>query len=100
MSLEIKTYKVKDFIRLNESGAIDFARSMEIIHNLAMAASFYSGHNILVDMRDTTLVGETDTPVYLLRVSGYEFRVKAFRSGPFNSQRATISDYWPLVTDH
>ena len=79
MSLEIKTYKVKDFIRLNESGAIDFARSMEIIHNLAMAASFYSGHNILVDMRDTTLVGETDMSTILrlaLEMARYESTLK------------------------
>jgi hypothetical protein len=79
MSLEIKIYKVKDFIRLNESGAIDFARSMEIIHNLAMAASFYSGHNILVDMRDTTLVGETDMSTILrlaLEMARYESTLK------------------------
>ena len=79
MPLEIKIYKVKDFIRLNESGAIDFARSMEIIHNLAMAASFYSGHNILVDMRDTTLVGETNMSTILrlaLEMARYESTLK------------------------
>ena len=65
MSVEIKIYKVKDFIRLNESGEIDFARSMQIIHNLAMAASIYRGHNILVDLRETTIVGETDMATIL-----------------------------------
>ena len=65
MSIEIKVYKVKDFIRLNESGEIDFARSMQIIHNLVMAASIYRGHNILVDLRETTIVGETDMTTIL-----------------------------------
>ena len=47
MSSDIKIYKVKDFIRRNESGEIDFDRSMQIIRDLAVAASFYAGHNIL-----------------------------------------------------
>ena len=60
MSSDIKVYKVNDFIRLNESGEIDFDRSIKIIHNLAGAAAFFAGHNILVDLRETTLVGESD----------------------------------------
>jgi hypothetical protein len=65
MSLEIKIYKVKDFIRLNESGELDVDQSVQIIHNLAMAASIYRGHNILVDLRETTIVGETDMSTIL-----------------------------------
>jgi hypothetical protein len=60
MSSEIKIYKVKDFIRRNESGDIDFDRSMQIIHDLAITASFYVGHNVLVDLRETTIVGESN----------------------------------------
>lgn len=60
MSTDIKIYKVKDFIRLNESGEIDFDRSMQIIRDLAGAATFFANHNILVDMRETTLVGESN----------------------------------------
>ena len=50
----VKIYKVKDFIRKTEAGKIDFGRSMELIHELAAAASFHDNHNILVDMRETT----------------------------------------------
>ena len=60
MASDIKIYKVKDFVRLNESGEIDFDRSMQIIRDLAVAASFYAGHNILVDLRETTIHGESD----------------------------------------
>ena len=58
MASDIKIYKVKDFVRLNESGEIDFDRSMQIIRDLAVAASFYEGHNILVDLRETTIHGQ------------------------------------------
>jgi len=60
MPLEVKVYKVKDFIRLNESGELNFERAMQIIQELAVAASIYKDHNILVDLRETTLVGERD----------------------------------------
>ena len=60
MPSDIKIYKIKDFIRLNESGEIDFDRSMQIIRELAVTASFYAGHNILVDLRETTIVGESN----------------------------------------
>ena len=65
MSSEIKIYKVNDFIRQNESGEIDFDRSMQMIHDLAVAASFYAGHNILVDLRETTIIGESNIGVIL-----------------------------------
>ena len=65
MASDIKVYKVKDFIRLNESGEIDFDRSMQIIHDLAVAASFYVGHNMLVDLRETKVVGESNIGVVL-----------------------------------
>ncbi len=55
MASDIKIYKVKDFVRLNESGEIDLDRSIQIIHDLAVAASFHAGHNILVDLRETTV---------------------------------------------
>ena len=65
MSSDIKVYKVKDFLRLNESGQIDFDRSTQMIHDLAVAASFYAGHNILVDLRETKLVGESSIGMVL-----------------------------------
>jgi hypothetical protein len=60
MSTEIKIYKVKDFVRLNNTGEIDYDRSMQMIHDLCGAATFFSNHNILVDMRETTLTGESN----------------------------------------
>jgi hypothetical protein len=67
MSSEIKVYKIKDFIRQNEKGDIDLDRSMQIVRELAAAASLHPGHNILIDMRDTTIVGDGDM--------GYVFQV-------------------------
>ena len=55
MENKIKVYKINDFIRKTVSGDIDFDKSIEIVHELAYESNFYSGHNILVDMRDTTL---------------------------------------------
>ncbi|HEY3276144.1 MAG TPA: hypothetical protein VGJ94_05955 [Syntrophorhabdaceae bacterium] len=58
MSDTVKIYKVKDFIRKTEAGNIDFDRSLKIIHELAAAASFHENHNILIDMRETTIDNE------------------------------------------
>ena len=65
MPSDIKIYKIKDFVRFNESGDIDFERSMQIVHELAVAASFYAGNNILIDLRETTLVMETNIGMIL-----------------------------------
>jgi hypothetical protein len=51
----IKIYKVKDFIRKTESGNIDLERSKKIVRELAMAAKTYTNHNILIDLRETTV---------------------------------------------
>jgi hypothetical protein len=59
MQSEIKYYKINDFIRKNASGEIDFERSIQIVRELAAAASFRPDHNILVDLRETTLSFES-----------------------------------------
>jgi hypothetical protein len=59
VSADVKIYQVKDFIRKNEAGEIDIHRSREIIHELAAAASFHANHNILIDMRETTIARES-----------------------------------------
>ena len=51
----IKIYKVNDFIRKTETGNIDLERSKKIVRELAMAAGLHSDHNILVDLRETTV---------------------------------------------
>ena len=56
MPSNIKIYKINDFIRLNESGNMDLDRTIEIVKEVAAAASFHSDHNILIDLRETTLL--------------------------------------------
>ncbi len=51
----IKAYKVKDFIRTTQTGNIDIKRSKEIVRDLANAAGSHADHNILIDMRETTV---------------------------------------------
>lgn len=51
----IKIYNVKDFIRKTESGNIDLKRSKKIVRELAIAAESHTEHNILIDLRETTV---------------------------------------------
>jgi hypothetical protein len=51
----IKIYKINDFIRKTETGNIDLERSKKIVRELAMAAELHANHNILVDLRETTV---------------------------------------------
>ena len=40
---------------MSESGEIDFDKSMHMVRELAASSSFYSDHNILLDLRKTTI---------------------------------------------
>ena len=51
----IKAYKVKDFIRTTQTGNIDTKRSKEIVRELVKVAGSHSDHNILIDLRETTV---------------------------------------------
>jgi hypothetical protein len=53
MTSEIKVYKIKDFIRLSESGEIDLDKSIEMVRKLAAVTTFNLDHNILLDLRKT-----------------------------------------------
>jgi hypothetical protein len=53
MASEIKIYKIKDFVRLSESGEIDLDRSVEMVRKLAAVTTFNLDHNILIDLRKT-----------------------------------------------
>jgi hypothetical protein len=55
MSSKIKIYKLNDFIRKNEIGEINFDKSIQIIREVSTTAAFYPNHNILIDLRETTL---------------------------------------------
>ena len=96
MASDIKIYKVKDFIRLNESGEIDFERSLQIVRDLATAASFYSGHNILIDLRETSMAGESNIGTVLrLAVEmaryGSVFKGKIANVVPADEKRVAIA---------
>lgn len=56
MSLSVRIYKISEFIRVNETGAIDTERSKQLIRQIAILASFNEVQNILLDLRDTTIV--------------------------------------------
>ena len=51
----IKVYKIKDFIRDTETGNIDLKRSKQIVRELAITADSHIDHNILIDLRETTV---------------------------------------------
>jgi hypothetical protein len=53
MASEIKIYKIKDFVRLSESGEIDLDRSINMVRKLAAVTTFNLDHNILIDLRKT-----------------------------------------------
>ena len=55
MPENIKIYKIKDFVRKNESGELSRDRITKIIMEIATAATLYPGHNILIDSRKTTM---------------------------------------------
>lgn len=64
MALGIRIYTIKDFIRETQSGNIDFNRSVEIIRELAAVSLSHPDHNILVDLRDTTVSGATMADIF------------------------------------
>jgi hypothetical protein len=55
MKSDIKIYNIKSFVRKNVSGGLDLEKSLELAKNLARIASLHANHNILIDMRDTTV---------------------------------------------
>lgn len=57
MPAGVKIYTIKDLIRKTASGNIDVARSLEIVRELASVSLSHPDHNILVDLRDTTVSG-------------------------------------------
>ena len=55
----IKIYKMKDFFRKTENGEIDLKRSKQIIAELVKIAGNHVDHNILIDLRETTVSIQT-----------------------------------------
>ena len=75
---KVKTYKIKDFLRLTETGKIDIGRSKEIVRQLAAAAAFHEDHNILLDLRETTIKEEnmSDALEVALEIARYKSAFK------------------------
>ena len=94
-SARVKTYKIKDFLRLMETGRIDVARSKEIVRQLAATAAFHVDHNILLDLRETTIQDEdmSDVLEVALEIARYKsaFKGKLANLLPGDEKRIFIA---------
>lgn len=99
----VKTYKVKDFLRLTETGKIDVARSKEIVRQLAAAAAYHVDHNILLDLRETTVKGEnmSDILEVALEIARYRaaFKGKLANLLPADETRLSIARQLKALMD-
>ena len=103
MSSGIKIYKIDDFIRKNESGEIDFDRSMKIIRELATAAAFHTNHNILIDLRDTTVTTNSMNDILKITIEMARFK-SIFKNKiasviPDNEERLSIAKQFKACLD-
>jgi len=91
----IKVYKVKDFIRKTETGNIDLERSKKIVRELAMAAGSHADHNILIDLRETTVSASSieDIMKVALEFGSYvsSFKNKIANIVPDDPERMSIA---------
>ena len=99
----IKVYKVKDFIRKTETGKIDLKRSKQIIRDLATAAGSRADHNILVDLRETTVTVESieDIMKVALEFGSYvsSFKNKIANIIPDDPERMKIASRFKACLD-
>jgi hypothetical protein len=92
-----KTYKTRDFIRKNEQGALDLERSLELVKELAAAAGYHSGYNILIDLRQTEpLERFADTLTVAMEFARYQdmFRSKIAVLIPDNEKRIERAEFF------
>ena len=104
MANSIKIYNIKDFIKKTVSGEIDYSKSIAIVQELAYAANFHPDHNILVDMRSTTL-GKVNlsTLLQLTFELGYYkscFKNKIANLIPDDPERIRIAEQFKLCLDY
>ena len=99
----IKIYKVNDFIRKTETGNIDLERSKKIVRELAIAAGLHSDHNILVDLRETTVPAATieDIMKVALEFGTYisSFKNKIANIIPDDPKRMVIANRFKACMD-
>ena len=95
MKTEIKFYNIKDFVRKNVSGELNLDESMALARQFASIASLRSDHNILIDMRDTTVssVSITDVMKIALELANHipDFKNKIANVIPDNEERLRIA---------
>jgi len=95
MATEIKIYKIKDFVRVTETGQIDVDRSKRLIEEIAVAHAFHPDHNILLDLRDTTVAVDSmsDLLEMAMYMASYKslFRNKIANVVPNNEDRLVIA---------
>ena len=88
--------KIKDFLRLTGTGQVDVDGSKKIIETMAIAADYHPNHNILIDLRDTTIA--TVSMVDLLELAVYMARYKSLFENkiasliPHDSQRLVVAE--------
>ncbi len=103
MATEIKTYRIKDFIKLTETGDIDLDRSRELIREIAGAAAYYDDHNILFDLRETVVApaSMSDLLQLAMDMALYEslFRNKIASVIPDDDARLVIAENFKACLD-
>ena len=97
MSSGIKIYKIKDFIRKDESGELNRDRVKEIILEIGAAAAFHPDHNMLIDFRETTIscdVNMTDIMKSAMELSTFKavLRNKIANIIPKDKDRVSIAE--------
>ena len=91
MNTEIKFYNIKDFVRKNVSGEFDLDKSIELARKIAGVALLNANHNVLLDMRDTTISSMSiiDAMKVSLEIAGYipDFKNKIANVIPDDDER-------------
>ena len=78
MSIGIKVYQTRDFVRKNAKGTIDLERSLEEVRQRAQATHYFQGHNILLDLRETVVDGDRADTLRVAAAFAHYF--KSFRN--------------------
>ena len=103
MAAKIKTYKIKDLLRINEMGEIDFERSRILVSEIAHAAASHTDHNIFVDLRDTVVTSSnmTDLLQLAMEMALYKslFRNKIASLVPDEEERIAIAERFKACLD-
>ncbi len=99
----IKIYKITDFIRKTETGKIDLRRSKQIIAELDKVAGNHADHNILIDLRETTVSITTWEDIIKVALEfgsfGSAFKNKIANVIPDDKERLSIANQIKFCMD-